>query len=109
VDPAPQFEQPRQSAQEPPAYQPWTGSYQQPPPAARTGPSGGVRAMAIIGIVLGAIALLFLPIVFGPVGIALGAIAYSKGDKAVGLAALIVAAVGLIGGMALGALFWAAT
>lgn len=109
MDPARQFDPP--SPQEPPANQPWGDPYQQPPtqqpPASRPRPSGGVRAMSIIGIVLGALALLFLPIVFGPIGIVLGAVAYGKGDKTVGLAALIVASVGMIAGMALGAFVFA--
>lgn len=55
------------------------------------------------GIILGAIAFLFLPIVFGPVGIILGAVAKSKGeDKAV--VAMVVATLGLVIGMILGAI-----
>lgn len=109
MDPARQFDPP--SPQQPPANQPWADPNQQPSPlqpsASRPRPSGGVRAMSIIGIVLGAIALLFLPIVLGPIGIVLGAIAYGKGDKTVGLAALIVASGGMIAGMALGAFVFA--
>lgn len=53
------------------------------------------------GIILGAIAFLFVPILLGPTGLVLGAIGKSKGEsKAV--VAMVVSACGLVVGMLLG-------
>lgn len=71
--------------------------------------TGGVRStgspssFAISAMVLGGIALLFLPIILGPIGIVMGAVAKSKNEPlaSIGLAAAIA---GTIAGIALGAL-----
>jgi len=53
------------------------------------------------GIILGAIAFLFFPIVLGPIGLIMGAVGKSRGeDKAV--VAMVVSACGLVVGMILG-------
>lgn len=81
----------------PPPSQP----YQYSPPAPSTPGSGYSTA----GIICGAIAFLFFPIVLGPVGLILGAVAKSKGeDKAV--IALVVSAVGMVVGFIIGAILW---
>lgn len=54
------------------------------------------------GIVCGVVALLICPILFGPAGIALGAVAVRKGDQK-GWIAVGVSIVGMIVGMAIGA------
>lgn len=60
------------------------------------------------GIILGAIAFLFFPIVLGPAGLVLGAIGMSKGeDRAI--VALVVSTLGLVVGMTFGAIAWSAS
>jgi hypothetical protein len=76
-------------------------------PATQTGSKPG-RSLSILGAVLAFAALLFLPIVLGPVGAVLGFVGYSKGDKLgmlVGIGAIIATVVGML----LGALVLAAT
>jgi hypothetical protein len=65
--------------------------------------SNSARILSIVGAVLAVVALLFVPIVLGPIGAILGFIAYSKGDKPFGLYVGIGAIVATIIGMALGA------
>jgi hypothetical protein len=60
------------------------------------------RVYTILGFVFAAVAVLFLPIVFGPAGIILGLVGRSKGDRHGGIAA-ILATVGMILGFILGA------
>ena len=61
--------------------------------------------LANAAILLGVVALLFLPIVLGPIGIILGAISNRKGSDR-GLIAVVVATVGTVAGMLLGILAW---
>ena len=76
-------------------------------------PGGGWRApgtaagnrLSTIGIVLGAIAFVFFPIVFGPAGLILGAVAKSKGER-LAVTAMVVSAAGLVVGMILGAIIY---
>jgi len=64
-------------------------------------PSTAGNGFSTAGIILGVIAFLFFPIVFGPLGIIMGAIAKSKGEsKAV--VAIAVSAAGLVVGMMIG-------
>lgn len=63
--------------------------------------NSSARVMSIIGIVLGFVALLFLPIIVGPIGAVLGFVAYSKGDR-LGLGAGIWCVAATIIGMVLG-------
>ncbi|MFF5719227.1 hypothetical protein [Streptomyces buecherae] len=65
--------------------------------------SASENVLSIIAIVLGAIGLLFLPIVFGLGGLVLAIIAKFVRHERLSTIALIVGAVGLIGGMILGA------
>ncbi|MEV0125104.1 hypothetical protein AB0I16_26815 [Streptomyces sp. NPDC050703] len=74
----------------------------QPHVPAKSGASENV--LSIIAIVLGAIGLLFLPIVFGLGGLILALVAKFARHERLSTIALIVGAVGLIGGMVLGAL-----
>ena len=80
----------------------------QPPPApvfSAPRPTSPGNTFSVIGIICGAIAFLLLPIVFGPAGLILGAVAKSKGeDKAV--LAMIVSGLGLVVGMIIGALVY---
>ncbi|GAB3071797.1 hypothetical protein [Nocardioides zeae] len=63
-------------------------------------PSSSARVMTIIAFVLGAIGLIFFPIVFGPVGAVLGFIGLAKGDR-LGLWAGIFCIAATIAGIAL--------
>jgi hypothetical protein len=60
------------------------------------------NTLSIIGIVCGVVAVLFLPIVFGPVGIILGIIGKTRNEK-LSTIAIVVAVVGMVAGFILGA------
>ncbi|WP_031508884.1 hypothetical protein [Streptomyces megasporus] len=72
--------------------QPYPPHQQQPNPS---------NVLSIVGIVLGCVAFLFCPPLFGIAGIICGAIAKSKGER-LATAALGVSIAGLVGGMILG-------
>ncbi len=74
-------------------------TYPQPAPYPQTVGNGYSTA----GIILGAMAFLCLPIVFGPAGLILGAIAKSRGERHAGTA-MWVSGLGLVVGMFLGVL-----
>ena len=61
----------------------------------------GTNVLSIVAIVFGVIAVVFFPIVFGPLGIVCGAVAISRRESLakVGLA---VAVIGMVVGFALG-------
>jgi hypothetical protein len=60
------------------------------------------QGFAVAGLVCGIVAFLFLPPVFGALGIIFGAMSWKAGNK-LGIAATIVSIVGLLVGMAIGA------
>jgi hypothetical protein len=62
----------------------------------------GARVCNILAIVFGAIAVLFLPIIFGIAGIILAIIGFSLGDRTLGRWAIPVAVVGTALGFFLG-------
>jgi hypothetical protein len=62
----------------------------------------GARVCSILGIVFGAIAVFFFPIIFGLAGIVLGIVGYSMGDRALGKWAIAIAVVGTVLGFVLG-------
>jgi hypothetical protein len=76
-------------------------------PSPQAGASPG-RVYVILAFVLGAVAVLFLPIVFGPVSIAMAAIGMSKGDP-LGRWALAFAIAATIVGFALGVVVYNAS
>ncbi|MER7623059.1 hypothetical protein [Streptomyces sp. NPDC126503] len=61
------------------------------------------NVLSTVAMVLGVIAVLFLPIVFGVVGVVLAIVAKTVRHERLAVPALVVAAVGLVGGMILGA------
>ena len=67
--------------------------------------TSSARVLTILGFVFGAVSVLFLPILFGPAGIACAAIGLSKGDR-LGKWSLAVAIIGMIAGFALGAAYY---
>ncbi|MFE6038982.1 hypothetical protein [Streptomyces sp. NPDC056452] len=75
---------------------------QQPHGAPQRASTGNV--LSIIAMVLGVISLIFLPIVFGVIGLVLAIIAKTVRHERLAVPAIVVSAVGLLGGMLLGAL-----
>ena len=71
----------------------------------QTAPTTEARGntLSIIAIVCGVIAVLILPIVFGPVGIVLGVIGKTRHEK-LSTIAIVVAAAGMVIGFILGAI-----
>jgi hypothetical protein len=67
-----------------------------------TPPRTGARVCSVLGIVFGAIAVLFFPIIFGLVGIVLSVVGYSMGDRTLGKWAIVVSVVGTVLGFVLG-------
>lgn len=65
------------------------------------------KTEGIIGIICAVIALIFFPPIFGIVGIILGVIARKKGEKNLGLVAIVLSSVFLVVGMIIGV--WAAS
>jgi Protein of unknown function (DUF2510) len=74
-----------------------------PAPQARPGNRYSFAAM-----VLGVIAFLFVPILFGPIGLIVGYIGKTKGEAKAGLG-MAVAGIGMVAGMIAGALLAAGT
>ncbi|NRQ36149.1 hypothetical protein HII36_30580 [Nonomuraea sp. NN258] len=66
-------------------------------------PQSRTQILSIIGFVSAAVALLFFPIVFGPVAVALGIIGHVRGER-LGKWAAVAGAAAMLIGMALGAL-----
>jgi hypothetical protein len=60
------------------------------------------RVCSILGIVFGAIAVLFFPIIFGLVGIVLSIVGFATGDRQLGKWALVVSIAGTVVGFVLG-------
>jgi hypothetical protein len=71
-------------------------------PAAQPAQTAG-NALSLAAMICGGISLLFFPIILGPVGIVLSAVAKSKGEKNA-IIALSVAIGGMIIGLWLGAI-----
>jgi hypothetical protein len=61
------------------------------------------QGLAIAGLVCGIIAFLFIPPLFGALGIIFGAISWKAGNK-LGMAATVISIAGLIIGMIVGAI-----
>ncbi|MEV4396811.1 hypothetical protein [Nonomuraea sp. NPDC049607] len=80
------------------------GRRPQPPPYGRPPqPRQGAQILSIIGFVSAAVAVLFIPILFGLAGIVLGIVGHTRGEP-LGKWAAIAAAACMIVGMVLGAL-----
>ncbi len=60
------------------------------------------QGLAIAGLVCGLIAFLFVPPLFGTLGIVFGAISWKSGNK-LGMAATVISIAGLVIGMVVGA------
>jgi len=83
-----------------------TGEFRRPTPADTqdTGPAPATnagRGYSIAGLILGVVAVIVLPILLGPAGIALGYVGHRKGDR-LGRTAMIVAGIGMVAGFIIG-------
>ncbi|GAA2411107.1 hypothetical protein GCM10010420_44970 [Streptomyces glaucosporus] len=76
-------------------------SYPNQPYPPQPQPPNNSNTLSIVGIVLGCVALIFCPPLFGIAGIICGAIAKSKGER-LAMAGILVPAAGLVLGMVLG-------
>ena len=80
----------------------WTASAPMPPAMAAPQPQAKAgNGLSIAAIVMGVLALLFLPIILGPAAIICGGIAMSRNEP-LGKVGLIVGIVGMLLGFALG-------
>ncbi|GGT06244.1 hypothetical protein ACIBIZ_44045 [Nonomuraea spiralis] len=79
------------------------GQWSQPPPYPQPPRRQGAQVLSIIGFVSAAVAVLFIPILFGLAGIVLGIVGHTRGES-LGKWAAIAAAVCTVVGMILGAL-----
>lgn len=79
--------------------QPYYGHVPQPPYAP---PHNDANTLSIIGIVLGAVAFVFCPVLFGPAALVLGGVGMSRKERLAPVA-LAVGGAGLVVGVALGA------
>jgi hypothetical protein len=70
-----------------------------PPPGAPTTRDAGI-ALSVAAMVCGAVALLFAPIIIGPIGIVLAAVGKSRGERLANVG-LAVAILGTIVGLVL--------
>ncbi|MEW2068045.1 hypothetical protein [Streptomyces sp. NPDC007346] len=61
------------------------------------------NVLSIIAMVLGVIGFIFLPIVFALVGLVLAIVAKTVRHERLSTVAIVVSAIGLVGGMVLGA------
>ncbi|GBF10959.1 DUF308 domain-containing protein [Tepidibacillus infernus] len=59
--------------------------------------SGQYSGTAVIGIVLSILSLFFLPYILAPIGIVLGYLAYRRGDQGLGIWAMGLGVIGLLG------------
>lgn len=67
-----------------------------PSPPGRRG-----RGWAFAGIVSGVVAVVLVPVLFGPLGVALGVVGYAKGSRGPGVAAVVAGLVGMVAGILL--------
>ncbi len=68
---------------------------------AETSGAKGARVMGIFSIICAVISLLFIPILFGPIGIIIGVNARKKGEATLGMVGIILSAVFMVIGIIL--------
>lgn len=88
---------PEQPGPAPPYDQPYGQAGHGAPPKS----GSGVQILSIIGFVFAAIALLFIPILFGLIGIVLGIVGHTRGES-LGKWAAVASGVTMILGMLIG-------
>lgn len=60
------------------------------------------RMEGIISIICAVISILFFPVIFGPVGIILGIVAFRRGAKTIGIVGIILSLIFMIAGFVIG-------
>ncbi len=65
-------------------------------------PTHSGMTQGVVGIICGVIALLFFPPIFGLAGIILGVLAIKKGERTLGITAIVISAIFTIIGMIFG-------
>mgnify|MGYP000293530486 CR=1 FL=1 len=63
------------------------------------------NSFSTVAMIMGGIAIWIFPIVFGPIGLVLGAVAKSKNEPKA-TTAIVIAAIGTVLGMLFGAIAW---
>jgi hypothetical protein len=91
-----------------PPGQPWQRSSMAPPPYEQNAVADPGNGLSIAGIICGAIAFLFFPILLGPAGLILGGIGLSRRESKAPIA-MVVSGCGLVVGMILGVIVSRAT
>ena len=67
------------------------------------------RGWSIADIVSGVLAVFLVPILLGPLGVVFGIVGMVRGDRSLGIAAVIVGVMGLVIGLVVGALLLSLT
>ena len=62
------------------------------------------RGWSIAGIVSGVLAIFLVPVLLGPLGVVFGIVGFARGDRGLGIAAIIVSILGFVIGLAVGVL-----
>lgn len=65
-------------------------------------PTDSGKTQGIIALISAILSLLFVPVLFGFIGIVLGILSYNKGQKTLGMTAIILSAIFLVIGILLG-------
>lgn len=86
----------------PPQQQAWGQPPPQQPPSS---PQQDKSVLSIIGLGLGITAFIFFPIILGPIGLILGAVGYTRGER-LAVVAMIVSGVGTVVGSLIGIFMW---
>ena len=60
------------------------------------------RGWSIAGIVSGVLAIVVVPILLGPLGVVFGIVGFVRGDRRLGIAAIIVSVLGFVIGLIVG-------
>ena len=62
------------------------------------------RGWSIAGLVSEVLAVFLIPVLLGPLGVVFGIVGFARGDRGLGIAAIVVSVIGLVVGLILGAL-----
>ncbi len=60
------------------------------------------RGWSIAGIISGVLAIVVVPILLGPLGVVFGIVGLAKGDRRLGITAIIVSVLGFVIGLVVG-------
>ena len=60
------------------------------------------RGWSIAGIISGVLAIVIVPVLLGPLGLVFGIVGFARGDRGLGITAIIVSFLGLVIGLVVG-------